>query len=950
MVTRLRSVLGAALLALVVSPVAAQQGTAVLQGSVVDQSAAPLPRATVTATNVETGIVRTAPTDDAGRYRLAAVPTGVYKVSAEFVGFRTVTHTGIRVLVGADVSLDFRLDVSSLEESITVAAAAPLIEITRSHVATTIDDKQISELPLISRNFLTLAALVPGAGRATSLVATQPLQIGGADARTNYTTIIDGGDLDDDIWGAPVQTFTQDSIKEFQVITNRFDAEYGKALDAVINVVSKSGTNTLTGSAYLFQRDDAFRSKSFQETQLGVAKPPFEQRRTGGTVGGPLIRNRTHYFGAYEYVDVGQQTAVTIPTSSPLSSANGIFPSGNTRHLTSLRGDHQLTPRHTLMARGLYEKYDAETGFGGTTAHSAGRTNGRTSSSLLAKDMWVASDTVVNDFRFQYRRTKVANTPYSTAPTEVRPAGTIGSSFFLQQEDRDRYQFYDTLYYNAGAHSLKMGGEITFMNTQYCACGGQNGRFTFATDAPFNPAVTSTWPTRYEQGINLGGLPLSDTYFGMFVQDDWRVTDTLTLNLGIRWDVDLRVRDGETRREAFTLPRNQPLRALISEDPGLDLDNIDPRFGFAWAPRLSWVVRGGYGIYHSRARMFMQALDADALLTSSFQAVVTDPQRLRQYPDIDALLGGTPEQFASTGVRSLGNLVPDDFEIPYAHQVTLGFSHQFSGTSALSVDGVYSATRHQISKRIANLPASYSPTNRAGSATNPWPIPGFGQILFQTSLDKVSYSALQVGYNRRLSQRVQTQLAYTYSKALQDGPNTNAFVSSLGRGAVDRGPTLGDMRQKLSVSAIATLPWAINLSTIIVANSGAPYRIIAGEDLDGDGVQTEDRPPGLAMNQGGRASQANLDIMNAFRRSRNLSEVTLDQVGTRYPYFSVDLRLTKAVPLRGSMTLELLAEVFNAFNRRNFGTPNGTLTSAAFLTVTTASDPREAQLGVRLRF
>lgn len=950
MVPRLRSVLGAAMFALLISPVTAQQGTAVLQGSVADQSQAPLPGATVTAVNTETGISRSAPTDDLGRYRFAAMPTGLYKITAELSGFATVTHTDIRLLVGAEVSLDFTLGVSALQESVTVAAEAPLIERGKSHVATTIDEKQINEMPLISRNFLTLAALVPGAGRATSLVATQPLQIGGADARANYTTIIDGGDVDDDIWGAPVQTFTQDSIKEFQVITNRFDAEYGKALEAVVNVVSKSGTNAMSGSAYLFQRDDAFRSKSYQEKSLNAAKPPFEQRRSGGTIGGPLIRNRTHYFGAYEYVDVGQQTAVTIPASSILSSENGIFPSGNTRHLTSLRGDHQLTTKHKLMARGLYEKYDAETGFGGTTAYTAGRTNGRTSTSFLAQDTWVVSDSTVNDLRFQYRRTKVTNTPYSTDPTEIRPAGTIGSSYFLQQEDRDRYQFYDTLYYNAGSHSIKTGGEITFMTTQYCACGGQNGRFTFATDNPFNAAVSSTWPTRYEQGINLGGLPLSDTYFGMFVQDDWRISNSLTLNLGIRWDVDMRVRDGETRRLAFQQERNRPLLAIVSEDPGLDLDNIDPRFGFAWAPRQSWVLRGGYGIYHSRARMFMQALDADALLTSSFQAVVTDPQRLRLYPDINAILGGTPEQFASTGLRSLGNLVPDDFEIPYAHQVTLGFSHQLSGSSALNVDGVYSATRHQISKRIANLPATYSATNRAGTATNPWPIPGFGQISFQTSLDQVNYAALQVGYNKRLSQRVQGQLAYTYSKALQDGPNTNAYVPSLGRGAVDRGPTLGDMRHKLSLSTITNLPWDFNLSAIVVANSGAPYRIIAGADLDGDGSQTEDRPAGLAMNQGGRAYQPNLDIINEFRRTRGLSEVTLDQLGTRYPYFSVDLRLTKAVPIRGNVRLELLAEVFNAFNRTNFGTPNGTLTSTAFLTVATAADPREAQFGVRLRF
>src|SRR5262245_6744810 len=236
---------------------AAQQGTAALEGAVEDPSGAVLPGVTVTATHRDTGTGRSVVTDERGRYRMQALPTGPYVVTAELTGFTAATREVI-LLIGSEITANLRLALSTVQESVQVTASAPMIEVTKSHVSSTINEKQISELPLISRNFLTLAALVPGAGRATSLVATQPLQIGGADARTNYTTIIDGGDLDDDIWGAPVQSFMQDSIKEFQVITNRFDAEYGKALEAVVNVVSKSGTNTLSGTAFLFDRDDAF--------------------------------------------------------------------------------------------------------------------------------------------------------------------------------------------------------------------------------------------------------------------------------------------------------------------------------------------------------------------------------------------------------------------------------------------------------------------------------------------------------------------------------------------------------------------------------------------------------------------------------------------------------------------------------------------------------------------
>jgi hypothetical protein len=936
-----------ALLLLAAPPALAQQGTAILQGTVMDESNAALPGVTVTARNEETGVTRSVVTDETGRYRMPALPTGPYTVSAELPGFRTEERSGIQIVVGQAASVEFQLKISSVQETITVAGEAPLVDTQRSHVASTIEEKQIQELPLISRNFLSLAALVPGAGRNTSPTGTQPLAFGASDSRSNYTTIIDGGDLDDDVWGAPVQSFMQDSIKEFQVITNRFDAEYGRATEAVLNVVSKSGTNDMSGSAFLFARDDAFKSKNFFE----ASKPQFDQQRVGGTVGGPIVPNRTHFFGAYEYVNEDRPLTVSIPASSPLSRENGTFEAGRLSQLFSGRADHQLNSNHNLMARGLYEKFESMGSFGGTSAYSFGREQTRTSASFLAQETAILSTRMVNDFRFQYRNTDVHWTPNSNDPTEIRPSGRIGSAEFLQQEARHRYQFYDTLYFTTTNHNIKAGGEVTMMETSYCACGRQSGYFTFATDAAFDANNPATWPIRFDQAINLSAIPLPDQYFGVFLQDDWRLTDRLTLNLGIRWDVDMRVRDNDTMRRAFQLERNQPLRAILDENPGVDLDNVDPRFGFAYSVSPSAVVRGGYGIYHSRARMFMQALANDQLTSESFVAVVTDPQRLRNYPDINAILGGTPQQFAATGLRSMSNVIANDFEVPYAHNATLGFTHQFGDTVSLSMDGVYSRTLNYYQKRVANLPDTFSATNRAGTPTNPYKY-GFGQILEQASDGRTKYAALNVGLMKRMSDRYQAQVSYSLSKADLVGVNTGFNTPSRANAGVevDSGPTLNDMRHRLSAAAVVQMPLGIQASTIVVANTAPPFAIRAGTDLDGDGTSSEDRPDGLPLNAGGVRSQGNLDIINAFRAARGLSQVTLDELGQQNHYFSVDVRVSKSFRLGGARSLELMAEVFNLFDRVNFGSPNGTLTSPTFLQLSSTSEAREAQFGVRFRF
>jgi len=943
MSSRFPKILGSALLLMVLQFTAvAQQGSAIIQGNVFDASGAVLPGATVTVIDQETGISRSAVTDNAAHYRFPALQSGVYTIRVEHPGFSTEERKKMQLMVGAQVVADFTMKIGAVTETIDVAAIQPLVQPQQSQVEGSIDQQNIQKLPLLSRNFLGLAALVPGAGRCTAITCTQPLQIGGGDSRYAYTTVVDGGDIDDDIWGAPVQNINEDTIKEFQVVTNRFDAEYGGALEGALNVVTKSGTNEYHGSGYGFFRADALRARNYFEQ----VKAPFDQQRAGGTFGGPLVKDKTFFFGSYEYLHVNDPLTVAIPDSSPLAQYNGSFVAGTTNHNLDARFDHQLSPKHSLMLRGIDEHDSSQGGFGGTFAQNFGVKTVTGAYSIVAQETATLRPTIVNTFRYQFRVINVEPTPNSALPTEIRPSGTIGAAYYYSVEARHRHQLYDTMYFNLPKHNIKVGGDVTFMKTGYCSCAEQNGLFVFVTDAPFNPTDPSTDPVYFEQSINPSHAPLPDKYFGMFAQDDWRLTKKLTLNIGIRWDVDTRVRDNQTMEQAFQLPRNQSLRGVYSEHPGINFNAVDPRFGFAYSPSSNTVVRGGFGMYHARARMFMQELALQQLTGDDFFAIVTDPALLANYPNITAILGGGP---TPSGPRAMSNIQANNFKLPYALNGTLGVTRQFGDTLALNIDGVYSHSVHDFEKRIQNLPPSFSPTNPAGTAANPY-LYGFGQILSQVTDGQGWYDALQVGLTKRFSHRIQGQASYTYSHAIQLGADTHYYTPSYPIGGIDRGPTLNDMRHKLSVAAIGTLPLGFQLSTIIVGNTGPPFNIVAGFDLYGDGTTCCARPSGLGLNQGGYASQNNLNSVNAFRTTYGLTTVTAAQLGHTYAFVNFDMRLAKIVRLGEHRSLEFTGEMFNLFNHPNFDSPNGTAISGTFLTLSSAAPSREAQFGARFSF
>ena len=333
-------------------------GAANIAGVVTDDSGAALPGVTVTITNTATGRAQSIVTGGEGRYRAVTLQPGPYEVVAELQGFATVRRAATLV-VGADATLDVTLGVAALAETITVSGEAPLIEVAKSQPSSVITGDQLQALPVLSRDFLVLAQLLPGAAPINRQSDTLPrngtTKFGAVpDQRYAYTTQIDGGAVDDAIWGNPTISLGQDAIAEFKVFRNQFDAQYGRATTAVVAVVTKSGTNRMSGSGYYFGRDKELNARNAYAKDV----PPFKQTRLGYSFGGPLEQNRTHFFSAYEGLFRNTASIVALPATNPFASMeNGTYPRQIRRRNSANRVDHRFNDQHNTYVRYAYDFY-----------------------------------------------------------------------------------------------------------------------------------------------------------------------------------------------------------------------------------------------------------------------------------------------------------------------------------------------------------------------------------------------------------------------------------------------------------------------------------------------------------------------------------------------------------------------------------------------------------------
>jgi hypothetical protein len=672
----------------------------------------------------------------------------------------------------------------------------------------------------------------------------------------------------------------------------------------------------------------------------------YNQKRTGGSIGGPIRLNRTHYFGAYEYNGVEKQSIIALPASNPFASQeNGVFPATSREHMAVLKVDHRFTDRASMFVRYAFDdQYATRTGT--VTSDSANVNDSSKMHSVIGEQNLVVSNSAVNTLRAHYMWNEVATVPVTLGVAQVvRPSVTTGQNWTSPQFfPRTRIQLFETFYKTAGRHDLKVGADYTYAKHTYEAHFYESGYWQFGTDAPFDRNNPATYPIAFVQQTN-GTYDYNSHILAAYAQDDWRVTDRLRLNLGLRYDLDTNLRMNGVYKQVLADPAYRGLENFVSNDRGTDADNIQPRLGLTFdvlgTGRL--VARAGWGLYITRNRHYFGLTAQDRLLGIAVR--IQDPNQLRNYPDISATLGGKSlaEYVASGAARSV-YLIPDDYELPESRNSTLGFGWQINDTTGLDVDFVHAYGYKQLGALDLNLPAS----GRI-SATNPRPVSQFTEVKSLENFTKSWYNAMETQFRTRFKGVDSLTVSYTLSSSKRDGVNHYQNYPGTMRTPDEKGYSEQDTRHNLSMSAATSLPYGVQLSGILRALSGTPYGVSAGFDIDGDSQVQNDRPAGLGITVGRENVADSLRIINELRATRNLAPISADLLKLE-PFISLDLRLTKDFGLARGSRMELFLESYNTLNRVNYSGFNGSIVSSALLVRNAARDPRQIQLGARVTF
>src|SRR5262249_26320813 len=763
---------------------------------------------------------------------------------------------------------------------------------------------------------------------------------GVADQRNGYTTIIDGGTVDDATWGSPVINMTQDAVQEFKVFRNQFDAEFGSALNAVVNVVSKSGTNQYAGTGYYFGRDKALNATNAKAT----TKPPFQQSRVGGTFGGPLALNRTHVFTAYEFLDINKAAIVALPASNPFAAQqNGNYPYTVTEHLFDTKIDHRLTDTNSLFVR---YAYDNQTTPSGGPANSTGtQTDYSKSHSVIFDDKWILWQNKGKNLHVHYLHHDRSTLPANYDLAVIRPSYSFGQNGVDPQFfPRTNLSVFDTFYINARRHDIKIGGEFTAASSNFEAHFTEHGQFTFLTDVPFDSATPSTWPFTFVQQTP-GFYNYSSKQITGFIQDDWRIADRVRINLGLRYDLDTNLRNNSFYESLLNNELYSGIDRFTSPSRGNELNNYQPRVGATWDVQGNGrlVARGGFGRYVTRNRPWFQETSMDKSL--GFAVRITDPLLLRNYPDITAVLGGkTIDEFVSAGgARSL-YLIDNNYELPYALTTTVGFGWQLNAVTSVDVDYVHNYAADQLGTTDANLPAT-----GAVNARNPRPVSTFSQVGVLTNYGKSWHNALEMQLRTRVRGTDSLQVSYAFSRSMLDGVTFYSTYRGTERTPQQYGYNPTDTPHNLSVAASSSLPYKFVLSGVFRATSARPSSVNAGIALDGDLNTQGDRPAGLPPTVGRGDVAAQLALINAFRATRNLAPASADLLKPD-PIVVLDVRLTKLIPTGNSRRFEVFLEAYNLTNYVTLTGGSGNMSLSTFLIRTGARDARQIQWGARYTF
>lgn len=917
----------AVLVGCLVGAEAAWAQNAQVVGTIKDDTGGVIPGATVTARNVETGLVRTATSDEHGTFRVQALPPGTYTVVTELPGFKTETQERLTLAIDQSFTMNVVLKPASVSETVTVAAETPLVDTTQSTVATSVTNQQIQDLPVASRRWIDLAMLTPGVSQDNirGFFYRGNVNIGAGTREYSNGFMVDGVNNTWAQMGEPRQNFAMDSIREFKVSSSTYKAEFGLATGGMLSVVTKSGTNDLHGSAFTFFRDKSLTAKTYFET----VRPPFRRYQYGGTLGGPIIKNKTHYFLAVERTDENQ--FFTVNAGGRWPQYEGTFKSDQYRWTYTAKVDHQLNEAQSVFFRASQEvEYRPII----TTAARVHPTNSFDFAvprdSYVLGHTWVASPRVINDVRVQYAYAKYeVAPPYSHGSWEPGDFGKdrldlctavfnypsigVGGCGNSQMGPERRFQVRNETSFTMGDHQAKVGVDYNYITFRSDNMGSPLGSWTFPRDVEYNVNDRTTYPTQYTNSLpTFAEIPTKQ--FAAFVQDDWQLGAGLTVNAGLRYDrqygsfnedlPDLLGRIEDKLGPGFGYPLNIPFHQ--GADQRGDKNNFGPRLGAVWdvGGNGRTTVRAGYGLFYENMRTLQNF--GELTWPQAKTIIISNPN----YPD--ALQGRSRDQFVSTAPPNI--TVMDNKTVnAYAHQFSVGMSKMLGRDFGITADVIIVQRKADRDTVDLNLP---------DRVTRVRPYPQFARVSQWQSTADNRYNALLVKFEKRMSHRYQYLFSYTLSKS-EDTSFQNVYGDRYGY-FKESYPGLADRRHRLVASGIVQGPWGVQASTIVDLRSSLPFNPTTSLDLNNDGY-TGDIPAGVTRFSGCR--DLSLDAINTFRSSRGLAAI--NEVAC--PGFAnIDLRLSKAFEFGQSQRLEVIAQLFNVAHRANFATPANNITAATF--------------------
>lgn len=911
-----------------------------VSGRVTDPTGAIIQGASVTAREPDTNLVLRASTDRDGRFRFPYLRLGPCVITVQQSGFTTASRA-LTLTVGSAFELPITLALAGAQTNLTVTDQPTVIEAARSQIAGTVPDAEIESLPLNGRNFLDLALLVPDVSPAntgsnqlfaeTSAVPGQGISIG---SQRNFSNnvIVDGLSANDDAAGLSGIFYGLDVVREFQVVTSGGQAEFGRALGGYINVATRSGTNTLHGNIYGYVRNSRFNAAN----ALSHTVLPLTQAQYGASLGGPIIRNRTFYFANFEQRQLNQSGLITISPANvaaintrlvavgyagPLLST-GLYPNPvhNTNFLVKI--DHELSARDQFNLR--YSLYDVHStnsrGAGGLSAASASAGLDNTDQTIAAGNIFELSSHLVSEIRAQFTHSDLTATPSDSIGPAVNISG-VASFGTLSGSPTGRsnnlYELADNLSWQHGAHAIRTGVDFLYNDDTITYPRSFRGSYTFFSLASFLAGTYNN--AGFTQTFNNSVISQTNPNAGFFAQDEWKPNPRLTLNIGLRYDL-------------------QFLKSIAT-----DTNNISPRAGFAWSPFASrtTVIRGSYGLFYDRIPL--RAL-ANALLSAGNTA---DPTRLSQISiSLSPGQAGAP---VFPDVLNSFTLPPDvlfnfstmdrHMQNAYSEQGSFEIEQQVGASGTLDIGYERVRGLHLIVSVNQNVPMCVPAGNNNGCRPNPT----FGNDSQYSSLADSHYDGLHISYLQRPVRWGNLRISYTYSKAL-DNVGEFFFSSPIDNFNLwrDYGRSDDDQRHRLVFDgAIHTslapghtawehLSHGFQLSGMLQYYSALPFNIMTGASTI-QGTAARPTIGGVFINR---------------------------NAGSGFDFLNANARLSRHFQLHERIGLDLIAEAFNVFNHVNGVTLNGAFGSgpypstpaSAFRQITAVSDPRTFQFAARLAF